>query len=120
MPPPTQFASIAAWSDETHVKLNRDLYRKKFDIVLEILGDKLSINRPDASFYLWPQTPIDDEEFTKRLFAEQNLTVLPGKYLSRESNAENPGANRVRLALVADVEQCREAALRIQQFLENF
>jgi N-succinyldiaminopimelate aminotransferase len=119
MPPPTQYASIAAWSDEAHVKRNRDLYRQKFDIVLEVLGDKLAVSRPDASFYLWPKTPIDDEAFTQRLFAEQNLTVLPGKYLSRESDAQNPGANRVRLALVADVEQCREAALRIREFLEN-
>ena len=120
MPPPTQFASIAAWSDEAHVKLNRDLYRQKFDIVLDILGDRLAVSRPDASFYLWPQTPVDDETFTQRLFAEHNLTVLPGKYLSRECDAQNPGSHRVRLALVADVEQCREAALRIRQFLENF
>ena len=119
MPPPTQFASVAAWSDETHVKLNRDLYREKFDLVLNILGDNLAVTRPDASFYLWPKTPIDDEEFTKRLFAEQNLTVLPGKYLSRESQGENPGRQRIRLALVADIDQCRDAAMRIRQFLEK-
>ncbi len=119
MPPPTQFASIAAWSDEVHVKANRDMYREKFDLVLDILGDKLPVTRPDASFYLWPKTPIDDEEFTKRLFAEQNLTVLPGKYLSRESQGENPGSQRIRLALVADIDQCREAAQRIRQFLEK-
>jgi len=120
MPPPTQFASIAAWSDETHVRLNRDLYRAKFDLVLDILGDKLEVSRPDASFYLWPKTPVDDEEFTRRLFAEQNVTVLPGKYLSRDSHGENPGSQRIRLALVADLDQCRDAAQRIREFLEKF
>ena len=125
MPPHHQYASIAAWSDEAHVLANRDLYREKFQVVLEILGDTLTITQPEASFYLWPEipgseTPGDDETFAKELFTQENITVLPGKYLSREVDGFNPGASRVRLALVAELEQCREAAVRIRRFVENY
>ncbi len=118
MPPHHQAASIAAWSDEQHVLTNRNQYREKFDIVLDILKDVIEVERPDASFYLWPKTPIDDELFCKGLYAQQNVTVLPGKYLSRDSADINPGTNRVRLALVAELEQCRIAAQRIREFIE--
>jgi N-succinyldiaminopimelate aminotransferase len=116
MPPPTQVASRAAWRDEAHVKQNRDLYRAKFDAVLSILSPVLKVSRPDAGFYLWPETPIDEQEFTRRLFAEQNVLVLPGSYLSRDAHGVNPGRNRVRLALVAELDECIEAARRIREF----
>jgi N-succinyldiaminopimelate aminotransferase len=116
MPPATQSASISAWNDEAHVRDNRALYRQKFDAALEILGDSLAPKRPDAGFYLWARTPIDDREFARRLFAEQHVTVLPGRFLSREIDGENPGAGFVRMALVAPVEECREAAGRIAEF----
>ena len=113
----TQTASIAAWSDEEHVVENRNLYREKFDQVLSILSDTLAPQKPQAGFYLWPTTPIADTDFAQRLFAEQNITVLPGRYLSRATNQGNPGENKVRMALVAPLEECREAALRINSIL---
>ena len=117
MPLQHQQASIAAWQDETHVIENRRLYREKFDAVLDILQNHLEVQRPQAGFYLWPETPIDDEQFTQRLFAEQNVTVLPGSYLSRVVGGHNPGANHVRMALVATQAECVEAARRIRDFL---
>ncbi len=119
MPYHHQAASIAAWSDEQHVLTNRDRYREKFKVVIDILSDVIEIEQPDASFYLWPKTQMDDELFTKGLYAQQNVTVLPGKYLSRDTAGINPGSNRIRMALVAELEQCREAAKRIRQFIEN-
>lgn len=117
LPPPTQAASIAAWNDEAHVKANRDLYRQKFDAVLEILQPVLKVERPDAGFYLWPETPISDTDFAQRLFAEQHITVLPGSYLSRDAHGGNPGENRVRMALVAELDECIEAAERVRDFI---
>lgn len=119
MPPPTQAASIAAWNDETHVRENRELYRRKFDAVLTILEPVLEVGRPQAGFYLWPKTPIAGDEFARRLFAAQNVTVLPGGFLSRDTESGNPGADRVRLALVAEVDECVEAAHRIRAFLQT-
>jgi N-succinyldiaminopimelate aminotransferase len=117
MAPPFQAASIKAWQDEKHVVANRNLYRNKFDEVLKILQPVMNVQRPDAGFYLWPETPIDEEEFARELFKRYNLTVLPGSYLSREAHGINPGANRVRMALVASVEECVEAAHRIHKFV---
>jgi N-succinyldiaminopimelate aminotransferase len=119
MAPPTQAASLAAWKDEEHVRHNRTLYRTKFDAVLQILSPVLKVQRPDASFYLWVPTPIDDQEFTRRLFAEQNVTVLPGSYLSREAHGLNPGAGYVRMALVAELAECVEGAQRIAEFVKS-
>ena len=119
MPVQHQLASIAAWSDETHVQANRDLYRQKFAAVLDILGDSLNVTAPQASFYLWPETPIDDQQFAKQLFEQQHITVLPGQYLSRTINGLNPGQNRVRMALVATLDECVEAAERIKRFVSN-
>lgn len=119
MPVQHQLASIAAWQDEEHVKINRALYQKKFSAVLDILSTHLEVTLPDASFYLWPKTPIADTDFAKGLFAQQHVTVLPGRYLSRTVNGINPGENRVRMALVAPLEQCVEAAQRIRLFIEN-
>ena len=123
MPLQHQHASIAAWSDEAHVRENRQRYREKFDAVLEILGGSLNVERPAASFYLWPQTPISDINFCQQLYAQQQVTVLPGQFLGREKdgnrNSPNPGANRVRMALVAPLQECIEAAQRIRQFVEG-
>ncbi|MBJ6611410.1 MAG: succinyldiaminopimelate transaminase [Candidatus Thiothrix moscowensis] len=119
MPPPFQVASIAAWNDETHVQVNRALYRQKFAAVMEILAPVLDVKLPQASFYLWPVTPVDDETFTRELFARAHVNVVPGSYLSRDVNGLNPGRNRVRLALVASLEECTEAAERIRRVTEN-
>ena len=119
MPLHHQKASIAAWSDEDHVAENRAAYRRKFATVLDILGDVLKVSAPDAGFYLWPETPLDDETFTRELLRQQNVQVLPGRYLSREVNGANPGANRVRMALVDGEEECAEGARRIRAFVEG-
>lgn len=121
MPLHHQAASIKAWSDEQHVVENRRLYRNKFDAVLAVLDGVLEVERPDAGFYLWAKTPppYDDQGFARELFARRNLTVLPGSYLSRTTAAGNPGANRVRMALVAPLEDCIEAAQRIKTCVES-
>lgn len=116
---PVQDASAAAWNEEQHVVDSRTMYREKFAAVTDILADVLDFPQPHASFYLWPQTPIDDREFALGLFAQQNVTILPGQYLSRDSATGNPGKNRVRMALVASTEECIEAALRIRQYVQN-
>lgn len=114
-----QLASKLAWQDEEHVKENRELYTQKFSETLNVLKPVMDVEQTDASFYLWPKTPINEEEFAQQLFAQQNLTVLPGSYLSRSIHGHNPGANRIRMALVAEVEQCIEAAWRIRHFIES-
>ena len=119
LPLHVQAASAAAWNDEAHVIENRAIYRAKFDAVLSILDGVLQVSRPDAGFYLWPQTPIDDERFARELFARQNVTVLPGQYLSRAVQGSNPGANHCRMALVASMDECVEAARRIRHFIET-
>lgn len=119
MPPATQSASIAAWSDEQHVFENRNRYRSKFDSVLHILSATLRPFRPDAGFYCWAKTPISDTAFAQKLFAEQNITVLPGQFLSRTVDKINPGKNYVRMALVAPLDECQDAAQRINQFMNN-
>ena len=119
MPPIVQAASTVAWKDEKHVKHNRDLYREKFASVLKILQPVLNVKQPEASFYLWPETPIDDETFTQQLYAQQHVNVVPGSYLSREFNGLNPGSYRIRMALVASVDECVESAKRIRTFVEQ-
>jgi N-succinyldiaminopimelate aminotransferase len=119
MPPPIQAASTTAWGDEKHVLENRNLYREKFDRVLEILSPIMPVYKPGGAFYLWPQTPVPDTQFARSLYGKFNVTVLPGSYLSREVNGENPGVNRVRMALVASVEECVEAATRIRSFVQE-
>lgn len=119
MPPPFQAASAAAWNDETHVQENRALYRQKFTAVMDILAPVMDVTLPPAGFYLWPVTPVDDATFTRELFARAHVNVVPGSYLSREANGVNPGANRVRLALVAPLAECIEAAGRIRRVIET-
>ncbi|MDX1442769.1 MAG: succinyldiaminopimelate transaminase [Gammaproteobacteria bacterium] len=119
MPIPSQLASVEAWNEDSHVAANRDLYRKKFDLARDILGTVTSIEIPPAAFYLWMETPIDEEEFVRRLYDEQNLTLLPGSYLSRDTAQGNPGKRRVRISLVPDLERCEEALHRIRRFMET-
>ena len=116
MPLPTQAASVAAWNDEGHVIENRRLYREKFAKVMPILAPHLDFNRPEGGFYLWAGVRGDDEHFARELFAEQNVTVLPGSYLARSVGGKNPGAGRIRISLVATVDECIEAAARIARF----
>ena len=123
MSPVIQAASIAAWDDEQHVVENRTLYRTKFAQVTPLLARVMEVSLPDAGFYLWAKVPealgMDDTGFARALLAQYNVTVLPGSYLAREAQGSNPGAQRVRMALVADVEECAEAAQRIVQFIQS-
>ena len=116
-------ASIAAWGDETHVVDNRTLYRSKFATVTPMLEAVLDVRLPDAAFYLWAGLPAhwngDDEAFARELYAQYNVTVLPGSYLARDSQGINPGRGRIRMALVADTAECVEAAGRIVQFVQK-
>lgn len=120
MPPHHQRASIAAWEDEAHVRVNREYYREKFAAVLPILQSVLDVPEPAGAFYLWPRTPIDDEIFTRSLYAETGVSVLPGSYLGRAGENGNPGAQRVRMALVASTEDCVDAARRISKFAARY
>jgi len=119
MPPHHQSASTVAWQDEFHVEKNRELYREKFSAVLDILQPHLKVSWPDAGFYLWPKTPISETEFARGLYHQQNVTVLPGSYLSRANASGNPGEMRVRIALVAEMNECIEAATRIVRYLQT-
>jgi len=118
MPPPFQKASIAAWRDEEHVRLNRSFYREKFEKVLSIIAPVLNVKAPDGAFYLWPETPVADTDFARLLFEKENLTVVPGSFLSRNSAGLNPGANHVRMALVAPLAECVEGAERLKNFVK--
>jgi N-succinyldiaminopimelate aminotransferase len=118
MPIQHQLASIAAWDDETHVQENRSFYREKFAAVLPIMQEVMTVEQTDASFYLWLKTPIADDLFAQKLFQEKHVTVLPGRYLSRTVDDINPGEGRVRLALVAPLDECIDAAERIRDFVK--
>jgi N-succinyldiaminopimelate aminotransferase len=123
MGPAVQGASVAAWNDEEHVVENRALYRKKFAQVTPLLAGVMDVKLPDAGFYLWAKVPdalgMTDADFARELLAQYNVTVLPGSYLAREAGGSNPGAQRLRMALVANAEECVEAALRIVQFIRS-
>ncbi len=115
-----QAASIAAWNDEAHVVANRDMYRQKFAAVTPLLAQALDVKLPDAGFYLWAAVPGgDDQAFARDLLAQYNVTVLPGSFLARESHGFNPGAGRIRMALVAETQECMQAAQRIVEFVQH-
>ncbi len=116
VPEMTQLASIPAWQDDDHAAANRALYQEKFARVVPILEKAMAVDLPPAAFYLWLATPGDDEAFARDLFASENVTVLPGRYLSRDTDQGNPGAGRVRVSLVAGVDECVEATHRIVRF----
>jgi N-succinyldiaminopimelate aminotransferase len=120
-----QAASVAAWNDEDHVIHNRAMYREKFAAVTPLLSRVMDVSLPDAGFYLWAAVPEkngmrDDPRFAQELLAQYNVTVLPGSYLARQAHGSNPGAGRVRMALVAETHECVEAAQRIVQFIQNY
>jgi N-succinyldiaminopimelate aminotransferase len=122
MSPPVQAASAAAWRDEAHVVENRRRYVEKFAQVTPIVAAHLNTALPDAGFYLWADvspTGLSDAEFARRLRAQYNVSVLPGSYLARDAAGINPGRDFVRIALVAGVEECLEAARRIAAFCES-
>ncbi len=119
MSPVVQTASIAAWGDEAHVVENRALYRAKFAEVTPLLAEVMNVALPDAGFYLWADVAGDELAFTRDLYANYNVTVLPGSFLAREARGSNPGASRIRMALVADTAECVEAAHRIRQFVQS-
>ena len=119
MPLYAQAASQLAWRDEAHVQKNRRLYREKFDVVLKILAPALKVKRPDAGFYLWPEVPQDDIEFSRNLLEQENITVLPGSFLAHTAEGRNPGHRYVRIALVPSIEECIDAAARIRNYLNS-
>jgi len=119
MPLPSQQASIRAWQDEAHVIENRRWYREKFIAFISILEEVCPIVKPEAGFYIWLKTPIADTDFARQLYAQENVTVLPGSYLSRDFAGSNPGRNHVRIALVAPLDECIKAAHRIKNFLNT-
>ena len=123
MSPVVQAASIAAWNDEQHVIGNRAKYSDKFNRVTPLLAEVLEVALPDAGFYLWARvdtrSAISDIDFARQLYAEYNVTVLPGSYLAREAHGSNPGRNRIRMALVAEADECLEAAGRIVDFMRK-
>ena len=116
MNPAVQAASIAAWGDEAHVRDNRRMYAEKFHEVTPLVAHHLDCRIPDAGFYLWARTPIADTDFARELLRQKNVVVLPGSYLAREAAGINPGANFIRIALVASHEECLDAAQRINDF----
>ena len=113
----TQAISTVAWDDDEHVIRNRAVYRDKFNAVIDILEPVMKLNNPAAGFYLWPETPINEEEFSRSLFLNENVVTLPGTYLARNTLTGNPGKNRVRIALVAELNECVESAERIREFI---
>ena len=122
MSPPVQAASIAAWNDEQHVQDNRTLYKEKFHLITPLLKQVMDVELPDAGFYLWAdvrRTGLSDVDFARRLYADYNVTVLPGSYLARDAHGQNPGQDRIRMALVASVDEGLEAANRIVQFCQG-
>jgi len=129
MSPAVQRASAVAWRDESHVVENRALYRQKFERVTPMLAEVMNVALPDAGFYLWAEVPAhlpvteglsSDEWFTRELLAQYNVAVLPGSYLAREAHGVNPGRGRIRMALVAGVDECVEAAERIRAFVQSY
>lgn len=119
MAPPVQAASVAAWNDEVHVLDNRNQYRAKFAACTPQIGEVLGTGMPDASFYLWAKTPIADTDFARGLLEHYNVVVLPGSFLAREVQGVNPGANFIRIALVAGLDECLEATRRIREFTQQ-
>jgi N-succinyldiaminopimelate aminotransferase len=119
VPEHTQLASLPAWQDEAHVVENRRLYREKFVRVTPIVGEALqqAVAIPPGGFYLWLDVG-DDEAFTRGLFERQHVTVLPGSYLARNTPSGNPGRGRVRISLVASVDDCVDAARRVAKFID--
>ena len=120
MAPPVQAASAAAWRDEAHVRDNRQQYRQRFATMHDILSPVVALQLPPGGFYLWLRTPGDDCAFARTAWQQAALKVLPGSFLGRDQHGSNPGAGHVRLALVHDVDTCREAARRLCALLARY
>lgn len=116
---PVQLASVPAWQDEEHVRVNRALYREKFAKVLPILQPLLDMPVPEGAFYLWPDVAGDDAVFTRELFERKHLMIVPGSYLARDTAEGNPGQGRVRISLVPSVAECVSAAERMRDYLSQ-
>jgi N-succinyldiaminopimelate aminotransferase len=116
MSPAVAAASIAAWNDEVHVRANRSLYARKFSTLAPRVNAVLATQQPDAAFYLWAKVPGDDAVFAQRLYAREAVSVLPGSYISREAQGLNPGRGYIRIALVAEFDECAEAVDRLVRF----
>jgi N-succinyldiaminopimelate aminotransferase len=116
MSPAVAAASIAAWSDEAHVRANRVLYAEKFAKLAPVVASVLPARMPDAAFYLWARVGRDDAEFARELYADEAVSVLPGSYLGRENDGVNPGRGYVRIALVAQLDECAEGVERLAGF----
>jgi len=121
MNPAVQAASAAAWNDEAHVIENRRQYNEKFIAIVSSMAESssMSVTMPDAAFYLWAKTPVSDVEFTRQLYQDYNVIILPGSYLAREAHGVNPGENFVRIALVASLDECMEAIDRIKSLADR-
>ena len=117
MNPAVQAASEAAWNEESHVSENRHLYRQKFAAVAALFTGYMQAQIPEATFYLWAKTPVDDIDFARQLYQDYNVSVLPGSYLAREAHGINPGKNFIRMALVAPLFECVEATKRIKNLV---
>ncbi len=117
MSPPIQAASLKAWQDETHVIEARRAYQQNFETFSQILAPAIDVHIPDGSFYVWLPTPVDDQEFARELYRQQNLLVLPGSFISRLAHGKDPGKGHVRIALVGSLSETREAAERLKEFL---
>jgi N-succinyldiaminopimelate aminotransferase len=119
MPLPTQLASAVAWADDTHVRANRALYREKFQRALPLLSEVMPLEAPDGAFYLWAGIDGDDAAFARALYERTHLTVLPGSFMARLAHGENPGAGRVRISLVPELDECIEAVTRLRNFVRT-
>jgi N-succinyldiaminopimelate aminotransferase len=115
----TQLASVPAWQDDVHATENRRLYQEKLNAVWPILEPVMDLPRPQAAFYLWPRTDQDEETFTREAYRQQNLTLLPGSYLARDTADGNPGKHRVRISLVAPLADCVDAAERLHDLVNQ-
>ena len=117
---PAQKASSWAWSNDAYVEGNRKNYDEKYAVALEQIDPKFNVTRPSGGFYFWIKLPVDDLIFTKKLFQEHNVIVLPGSFLGVDNKGQNPGSGFIRVAIVHDVETLREAASCINKTLEYF
>jgi N-succinyldiaminopimelate aminotransferase len=116
VPVPAQEVAVAAYGDEAHVEENRRLYKAKFDLADQIIGDRFGYRRPAGGFYLWLDVTArgGDEAATVALWRDAGLRVIPGRYLAREQvDGSNPGAGYIRVAMVHDKETTAEALHRL-------
>jgi aspartate/methionine/tyrosine aminotransferase len=116
VPTPLQHVAIAAYGDERHVEANRQLYREKFDLADQIIGDRYGYRRPPGGFFLWLDVAAQggSEAATLSLWRGAGLRVVPGRYLAREqADGSNPGENYIRVAMVQNKEITAEALHRL-------